>query len=212
MPLVEIQKRSFAVRELRAVASGEKRTIVGHAAVYDQPSDPIGGWFTEIVRPGAFADTLRTADVRCLFNHDANFVLGRTKSGTLRLRDGAKGLEIECDIPDTQVGNDVYASIQRADIDQMSFSFMTRSDRWTFGAADALPVRELLLLDLVDVAPVTFPAYPQTDVGTRSMDALKAECERARKLFTAASQINLRRSRIRLAEVEAGVTGTARAS
>jgi len=208
MPVAEIQKRSFAVRELRAVSEGKSRTIAGHAAVYDQPSDPIGGWFTEIVKPGAFKDTLRTADVRCLFNHDANFVLGRTRSGTLRLVDGAKGLEISCDVPDTQVGNDVYRSIERGDIDQMSFSFITVEDRWTFKPGNAPPIRELLKVELVDVAPVTFPAYPQTDIGTRSMTTLKAECEAARKLHDAASQSNLRRSRLQLLEVESHMRHT----
>ncbi len=171
-------------REVRTTGDGtSKRTIVGHAAVYDVESELIGGYFREVIRRGAFDEALKGgSDVRCLFNHDPNLILGRTKSGSLRMRDDGKGLAIECDVADTQMGRDAYESIKRGDIDQMSFSFRTRKHAWTFPDDPNIPpLRELLQVELYDVAPVTFPAYAATDVSARSAEA-KAMLEEARRL------------------------------
>lgn len=151
--------------ELRA--DSEEPKITGHAAVFNQWSEDLGG-FREIIRPGAFAKTIKEADVRALFNHDPNYVLGRNKAGTLRLEEDKKGLAIEIDPPDTQWARDLTTSIQRGDIDQMSFGFRTVKDKW--GDDGETNQRELLEVELFDVSPVTYPAYPQTSVGVRSID------------------------------------------
>lgn len=172
------ERRNWAVGELRAT-TGEagKRMLVGHAAVYDRASDPIGGYFVEIVRPGAFRATLAAgADVRCLFNHDPSLVLGRTRSRTLRLFDEPRGLRMECDVPDVTHARDLLTLVDRGDVDQMSFSFVTVQDRWTFSRKDGeLPVRELLEVELYDVSPVTYPAYPDTDLSARAAGAADAQ-------------------------------------
>jgi HK97 family phage prohead protease len=147
--------------------------ISGHAAKFDVLSEDLGG-FRERIAPGSFAKTIQSADVRALFNHDANFVLGRNKAGTLRLSEDSAGLAIEIDAPTTALINDlVLAPMQRGDINQMSFGFRTLQDKWA--KLDGEWVRTLLEVELFDVSPVTYPAYPQTDVAVRSLEeAIKA--------------------------------------
>ena len=169
--------------ELRDAGDGTMPHIVGHAAVYNSWSQDLGG-FKERVLPGAFAKSLGVSDVRALFNHDPNFLLGRTKSGTLTLSDEAKGLHIDALPPDTQTIRDlVLEPMRRGDVDQMSFSFIVRGDElWdrepTAGTgavwrspkqAGGLYERDLLDLELFDVSPVTFPAYTRTDVAVRAL-------------------------------------------
>ncbi len=167
-----IERRLVMKSELRVDgAVGGKRTISGYAAVFNTESERLGGWFVEVIRPGAFTNTLKTADVRCLFNHDPNHVLGRTASGTLTLREDQRGLFMECTLPDTQTARDLAESIGRKDVSQQSFAFRTVKDRWTYSDDPAKPAfRELLEAELFDVSPVTYPAYQDTDVGVRSIE------------------------------------------
>lgn len=160
-------ERRFLEVELR-VEGDEKPKIVGHAAVFDRVADI--GWFREKIARGAFRQDLPGADVRALFNHDANFVLGRTPK-TLRLSEDDKGLAIEIDPPDTQYASDLMVVIRRGDISQMSFAFETPplSEEWDNGDPDS-PMRTLKRLRLIDVSPVTFPAYEETDVSVRSRE------------------------------------------
>ena len=163
--------RSMPVRELRA--DDESRTITGYAAVFNSDADL--GFFTERINPGAFKRAINEdQDVRALWNHDPNFILGRTKSGTLRLSEDKKGLRIEIDPPDTQVGRDMVESIRRGDVDQMSFAFQAVKESWTERKGD-LPLRELDDVDLYDVSPVTYPAYEATSVGLRSAEDIYNE-------------------------------------
>ena len=84
--------------------------------------------FREKIPPDAFANTITAADVRSLFNHDSNYVLGRTKSGTLSLVKDTKGLAITIDPPETQWANDLIESVKSGDISQMSFGFRAIAD------------------------------------------------------------------------------------
>lgn len=147
-------------------------TITGHAAVFNQLSEELFG-FREEVAPGAFANSIATDDIRSLWNHDANFVLGRNTSGTLRLHEDDIGLAIENDLPDTQTARDLMTSIRRGDVSQMSFGFITLRDDWRLEAG-GLVVRTLKEAQLFDVSPVTYPAYPQTDVSGRSVTELRS--------------------------------------
>ncbi len=150
----------------------------GLAAVFDKLSDNLGG-FREIIAPGAF-DGTDMSDVRGLFNHDANFVLGRSKSETLRLKRTKAGLEYEIDLPDTQSVRDlVLEPIKRGDVDQSSFGFIVGSgnDSWAEND-DGVLIRTIhAVRTLFDVSPVTFPAYPDTTVGARSMQAYMEQRE-----------------------------------
>lgn len=168
---VRMETRTVAaVMELRDI-EGKGRRLVGHAAVFDSPSELIGGMFREYVKPGAFAETLG-ADVRALINHNPSLILGRNKAGTLALREDAKGLAIEVDLPDTTYARDLAVSIQRGDVTQMSFAFETLDDTWRM--EDGVPTRDLVKVRLSDVSAVTYPAYPDTAVAVRSCEKWKA--------------------------------------
>lgn len=170
-------KREFRitkVAQIRAKKADGKDSIGGYAAVFNQLSENLG-WFRERIMPGAFTDCLGTSpDVRALFNHDPNIVLGRTTAKTLRLKEDNTGLSFEADPPDTQAARDVTTLIERGDVNQCSFGFYVRDHAWTQepdpeDAKSLILVRNLKKIDVFDVSPVTFPAYPQTSVDMRSL-------------------------------------------
>ena len=159
------ERRGLEISELRADADGG--TIQGYAAIFDDWSEDLGG-FREIIRAGAFKKTIKDgADVRALFNHDPNLLLGRTRSGTLVLIEDNRGLHMTITPPDTEWARGLRESIKRGDVSQSSFAFSTVSDNWF--TEDEKPKRELLEVKLFDVSPVTYPAYPQTTVGSRAL-------------------------------------------
>lgn len=163
------ETRTFALDELRVAAdeAGAKPKIIGHAANFNMLSEDLGG-FREKIAPGAFANSLKEGDVRALWNHDSNIVLGRNKSGTLTLTEDEMGLAFEIDPPDTQLVRDMCISpMQRGDVTQCSFGFRTIKDHWEM--IDDEVVRTLLEVEVFDVSPVTYPAYNSTDVAVRSM-------------------------------------------
>lgn len=200
---LRIERRKGADDESESVR------IVGHAAVFDRWTTLYEGrYFTwkEVVRPGAFQRAIAAKqDVRSLFNHDANFVLGRSVAGTLALSEDKTGLYSETTPPDTQTIRDlVLAPIERGDVSGMSFAFKvfrgdgsrkveekgdvviitTPGERITIrrDGDREIEERELLDLDLYDVSPVTYPAYTDTDVSLRCrIEAREAEIRDTRR-------------------------------
>jgi HK97 family phage prohead protease len=160
-------ERRLIVSELRALSSDGQRKIGGYAAKFDALSVVLWGFREKIAR-GAFTASLGN-DVRALWNHDTAQVLGRTTNQTLRLAEDATGLLFEVDLPDTQMGRDAFTLIERGDISQMSFGFRMLPDGedWEIDA-DGQYIRTLTKVDLLEVSPVTFPAYPDTEVGVRA--------------------------------------------
>lgn len=158
------------MRELRVNESESGSYIEGHAAVFDSWSETLGGIFPfqEIVRKGAFAESIGRDDIRALFNHDPNYVLGRNRAGTLELVEDEIGLRVRILPPDTSWARDIQTSIRRGDITQMSIGFVVEEDEWS--TRSGMDVREIRKVQLFDVSPVTFPAYTATDVGVRAMD------------------------------------------
>lgn len=148
----------------------ESPVIRGHAAVFDRKSFDLGGFY-EIVARGAFRKALdagRAADCRCLFNHDPNLVLASVHNNTLDLREDPQGLHYYANPADTSWARDVRELVRRGDIYQSSFAFTVARDRWE-ETEDGEIVRTVLEVhDLYDVSPVTYPAYPQTDVSGRN--------------------------------------------
>jgi HK97 family phage prohead protease len=130
--------------------------------------------FRERIQPGAFSEALKTSDVRALLNHNPNYVLGRNKNSTLKLWEDDTGLAVDINPPGTQWANDVLVSIDRGDINQMSFGFIVGEDKWT--EEEGAAIRTIVRVDrLFDVSPVTFPAYPETDTSLRAMFAEKVK-------------------------------------
>lgn len=167
---VEARFRPFA--EFRAEGEDGSMTIVGHASTFSDPYDL--GPFEEQVSPSAFDRAIKEDDVRALFNHDPSQVLGRTKSGTLRLAIDKVGLVSEIDLPASAVA--VREAIERGDVDQMSFAFTVVKESWE-ERDGAKPLRTLEEVELFDVSPVTYPANANTDVALRSLEAVRAETE-----------------------------------
>ncbi len=159
----KIERRTYQVQEVQTRADGDKLTLAGYAAKFDSASVPLP--FIERIAPGAFRKTLtETPDVRLLVNHEG-LPLARTKNGTLRLYEDEVGLRFEADLPDTQQAKDLYALIERGDVDQMSFAFRVIRQKWNPDRTERT-LTEVSLAD-GDVSVVTYPAYPATSVEAR---------------------------------------------
>jgi len=156
-----VERRMLRSCEIRVADDGAP-SIRGYAAVFDRIADL--GFFKEKIRKGAFARTIGNGDIRALLNHDPNFVLGRSRAGTLKLAEDDKGLAVEITPPDVQWARDLLVSMRRGDIDQMSFGFQTIKEDWD----EQERLRTLVEVRLFDVSVVTFPAYTQTSAHVRS--------------------------------------------
>lgn len=157
-------------------------TLIGYGAVFYNAADPAGTEYdlgygiTERIMPTAF-DKITQDDVRALFNHDPNQVLGRSTAGTLRLVKDARGLAYEIDLPTTSIASNLAESVRRKDVSGSSFSFVHRKIVWveeapTDGMAEGRIIRELHDVEVFDVGPVVFPAYTSTTAGMRASDGL----------------------------------------
>lgn len=171
----DYEKRCYAGEVRAAQEEGQPSTIVGYGSVFDSRSDLLFGSFREVIKPGAF-DRVLNDDVRALFNHDPNFILGRTRAGTLSLSVDDKGLRYDITAPETQTIRDlVLAPMVRGDINQSSFAFRVArdGDRW-YQDDEGVVVREINEISrLLDVSPVTYPAYQAADSAVRSLEAWK---------------------------------------
>ena len=147
--------------------------ITGYASVFYRAGVPgtefrLGKDVVERIEPTAFDSSMRRSDdVRALFNHDPSVVLGRSKSGTLRLSVDATGLRYEIEPPDTQAAKDVMTSIKRGDITGSSFAFQTITDKFENSKPDN--IRMVKDVTLWDVGPVTYPAYEASTAGARAL-------------------------------------------
>ena len=170
--MTTIESRSVHSRvEFRTGSSG-KTTVAGYAAVFGEEAD-IGGYFREVIAKGAFANSVRTADVRAYFDHDSGRVLGRRSAGTLRLNEDAKGLAVEIDLPDTTDGRDVKTLIERGDVSGMSFGFMVTKQEWD--ETGDVPLRTVLEAELYEVSIVSIPAYDGTSIALQRSDHREKE-------------------------------------
>lgn len=154
--------------ELRDAGEDGSIQFSGTAAVFDKRSEDLGG-FTEFVARGAFRRALDAhPDTRALFNHNENYVLGRTKNNTLDMREDPRGLRAYFRAADTSYARDIQTLVKRGDVDQMSFAFTVERDRWEEDSAGEITRTILEVRDLYDVSIVTYPAYRQTDASARS--------------------------------------------
>lgn len=193
---MELERRCLDFDELPEVeltletrANGTQ-VLTGYAAVYNRLSLPLregGSQFREVILPGAFDKILNRQrgrqDVVALLNHDSNFILGRTSSGTLELSSDQKGLRYTVTPPDTQTGRDVLELVRRRDLRGSSFAFAVepgKGERWT--SDEQGTVREIRDVSmLADVSVVLTPAYPASSVAVaqRSYEAWLASQEPA---------------------------------
>ncbi|MEU9215397.1 HK97 family phage prohead protease [Streptomyces anthocyanicus] len=188
--MADLERRYTPVPvELRAPKEQQRKTISGYAAVFNRESSNLGG-FVEVVDPRAFNKSRGDGwpDVIARYNHDDNMLLGTVAGGTLRLSIDDQGLLYDVDPP--QARADILELVSRGDVRKSSFAFRTVEDDW--GMTDqGFPMRTLLRAQLVDVAPVNIPAYPDSSAGLRSLaQHVGADLEEVRSL---ASQDELRK-------------------
>ena len=163
------ERRYLQSAELRVEENDEggAATIGGYAVLYNERSQLLWDFYEEIAR-GAFGGSL-SGDVRALWQHNADQVLGRTRAGTLAIWDDERGVAFRLTPPETTLGRDAVESIRRGDIDQMSFGFTVSADDWTT-TDDGAPLRTVRSAELIEISPVTWAAYPQTEVGVRAIE------------------------------------------
>lgn len=184
--------------EIKAV--GEGRTVEGYASVFNSMSEDLGG-FREIILPGAFANVLDN-DVRALYNHDSNYLLARTASGTLELWEDDKGLGYRFEMPNTTYGNDMLELFRRGDLSQSSFGFTVEKDSWKLENGQHVRYIESVS-SLFDVSPVVYPAYTAASSGLRSAEPQgEGEAEEARETPAEEVNYNLYNALIKLAKNE----------
>jgi HK97 family phage prohead protease len=182
------EKRIRPVKlEIRAVTpegESEKRTVVG-SIKYNSESQAITDWygdkFVEEFAPGAFDEYLSNNRTIALWCHRTDQILGNTNSGTLRLTNSETELSFECDLPNNTVGGDAWESIQRRDVDGVSFGFYPLKDTWAVIDRDGEKVykRTVLKAELPEITLTPFAAYLENEVSTRSLEKFKKEEQRA---------------------------------
>lgn len=190
-----IERRIISVDDIELrVTDDEKPKITGYAAKFNKWSLDLGG-FTEKIKPGAFEEALERSDVRALKNHDPNLILGRTTSGTLQLSTNSVGLQFVIDPPNTGTGRDTIEEIRRKDITGCSFAFVTAEDDWKYNEDGTVQRTIVKVGELFDVGPVTYPAYPDTTVAARSLDAFKEHVEREKEQENKQKEVDKDRQR-----------------
>lgn len=187
MEMKKKEIRTIDITDLstRSNEETQTRTISGYAAVFNSPTR-LWEDLDEVIAPGAFSRAISSSDVRCLFNHDWSNVLGRTKSGTLRLSEDERGLKFEVDLPDTTVARDLIKSMERGDINQCSFGFIPTEETWDYNSTPML--RTIHEVELYEVSIVPLPAYEDTEAALRSKEDLEKIVEKRKNLIKKINQ------------------------
>jgi uncharacterized protein len=151
----------------------DERVIEGYFALYESETELWENSF-EIITKGAFENTITKNDIRALWNHNTQYVLGRNKNGSLQLKTDEKGLFAIIKLPNTQYANDLYSLVQRGDIDQASFGFNILDEDLEELANGGYRWR-INEIDLHEISVVTFPAYENTTVQAREKQVQQLE-------------------------------------
>lgn len=177
----EKELRNLEIEDLEIRTDGPV-TIRGYAAVFDKLSKPLYGGFREQIAPGAFKWSIEHKNIFALWNHDDNQPIGSTRGGQMKLDEDSKGLHFELTPIDTTAGRDVAEMIRSGVVGGVSFGFIAKEDKWDMSDPKN-PIRKLIDVDLLEISPTAFPAYPQTEVAVRSekdvWEAHVAEQERS---------------------------------
>lgn len=192
MQNIQLAEASRFMREaqvdFKTREDGEDRYIEGYFSVFDSEYQIWDDWI-EIVKHGAFKDTLLKDDIRALINHDTTLVLGRNTAGTLELEEREQGLFGRVKInPNDQDAMNVYARVQRGDVSQCSFGFDVLD--LDTEVRDGVNYNYLTKVKLYEVSVCTFPAYTDTAVEARNA---AAKNRRSTELWKAQQLKKLRR-------------------
>ncbi|MFG3610993.1 HK97 family phage prohead protease [Rummeliibacillus stabekisii] len=181
-----MNKNKLEIRSMTTVEATEDMIVEGYALKFNSLSENFGNW-REIILPEALTHT-DLSDVRCLFDHDKSKVLGRTTANTLQINADDVGLHIRCQLPNTTYARDLYESIQRGDINQMSFGFYLADggDKFTKDKESGGYIRTLTSIEKIyDVSIVAIPAYSDTNIAVaqRNLELVEDECKRQREIL-----------------------------
>ena len=187
----EVRRIHVDKLEVRTIEGTENRVVGGYVNKFNQQSslmrDRWGDEFVEVISESAFNKTLETKSQKALWNHNTDLVLGSVSAGTLNLFVDGIGLRCEITLPNTTWGNDAYESIQRGDVDGMSFGFRCVEDMWSKTQYEDREIykRTILEVELFEVSPCVFPAYPDSQINCRSFESFKEEhkSEQRKKLL-----------------------------
>ena len=178
--------------------------IEGIPIVFDTPTD-IGGWFQEIIEPGAL-DGADLTDVRFLVNHDTSMIpLARSRNNNenstmqMIVDDSGMNIRVKLDTENNAEARSLYSAVQRGDISGMSFMFSVDKDTWDEADTDH-PTRTVRSIRQVfEVSAVTFPAYSQTSIQARGLsDALDSAKESLESVRAEKRKIELEKAKLRL--------------
>ena len=193
------QERRTFTGSVHTRADGEvmPKEIGGIAAVINSVTDL--GYFEEVIMAGAFDNALnKDYDIRCLFNHEADLILGRTKADTCKVFVNGDGNLEYTWVPDYEnpTHMSVVRSIMRGDITQSSFAFTIKEQSWSESEKyGTMGKRKITIIeDLYDVSPVTYPAYEDTEADARSIAAIRdqeLEIEAAKRSNASADILKL---------------------
>jgi HK97 family phage prohead protease/HK97 family phage major capsid protein len=167
-----IEVRNFSI-EFRS--EPESRHIEGYGSVFNKRSVDLGG-FTEIIAEGAFDGVIENSDVKALLDHNpSRGILARSRNGegSLSLSIDETGLKYSFDAPHTALGDEVIEGLNRGDYSQSSFAFTVAEETWTKEEGGSYLRTITKIGGLYDVSIVADPAYPDTSVAVRSLDAFK---------------------------------------
>lgn len=203
-----IVTRAYAVEDLKteARAEGDKRGIVGHAAVFGRMTN-IGGWFNEIIERGAF-ESADLTDVLFFVNHETRKIpLARSRRNngnstmTLRVDDIGFNVDADLDTENNAEAKSLHSAVTRGDIDGMSFMFKIKEDKWE-NLDTNMPTRRILKIAKVfEVSAVNMPAYSDTDISARdqaALDSARQALERAKELDSSNAEIELLKEKIKI--------------
>lgn len=170
-------------------AKGDQaKTIEGYGALYNNET-VIGMWFREVILPGAFTESVANDDIRVFFNHDPNYILGRTSAKTATVEEDDNGLRYTATPPASRA--DVVESIERKDVTGSSFQFSVEGpddEEWDYSEIKQgkLPLRKIIKARLYETGPVAFPAYEDTTVSARAVAKVE-EAKQQREAEAAAA-------------------------
>lgn len=173
-----MEKRYLELTGIECRANDNKTlTLSGYAVRFNQPSGLLYGEFVEFIDVRAF-DGVDLNNTFLLYNHNSDYVLGNTRSGTLSLTVTEIGLRFSATLPETVKAKEVYELVSRGDINGMSFGFTVEKDNWNMQAEPVTRTIEKIG-QLVEVSVVPFPAYESTEVDARTIEHLN-ECKTCR--------------------------------
>lgn len=192
---------SPAAPTLRSAANpGSGSVLTGYGAVFYRPGDPateyrLAADVVERIRPGAFDRALlERQDVVGLFNHDANELLGRTSSGTVRLSADANGLRYQIDLPAARA--DIAELAARGDLTGSSFGFIARTVKYEDDRSTGDIIRWLVDVDLIDVSVVVHPAYSGATAELTGPNGILAQARESEAIQVAMTMLAIQEERL----------------